>query len=196
MNLWFVSFLFNGIAIPIDAVIWPFRVFCYVLPYRWAQAAITYTIFIFSPQYNGAEPCNITTSLPPNGSPENRTVSCDPTTPDEHGFGFYCPNLDPAQCFGRTGAQLLNSIGQTFTSVSATDDWHLACLYMLAMALFFKLHFYGLLVLQCSSNPFDVLKMPWLRQHDSSDVELRQATIPRLVDAARLSVHVSRSERL
>jgi len=155
MITWFVAFLFNGIALPIDAVIWPFRIFCSVLPYRWSQAAMTYTIFHFSPDYQGAAACNVTTMLPIN-VPINvtTTVACDSTTLDADGHGFYCPGREGAACYGRTGSQLLNSIGHTFTSIEADVDWPRSCLYILLIALFFKLQFAALVVLKstCGSS--------------------------------------------
>ena len=36
LNLWFCSFLFCGMFVDPDDVIWPLRLFCYFLPLRWA----------------------------------------------------------------------------------------------------------------------------------------------------------------
>jgi len=152
MNIWFVAFLFNGIALPVDAVIWPFRIFCSIMPYRWSQAAMTYTIFQFSPDYQGAAACNITTMVPINVTAgilsDWAPVDCDATTLDADGHGFYCPGREGAACFGRTGPQLLNSIGHTFTSIEADVNWPRSCLYILLIALFFKLQFTTLIVLK------------------------------------------------
>jgi len=32
MSLWFSAFLFSGLFVRIPDVIWPFRLFCYILP--------------------------------------------------------------------------------------------------------------------------------------------------------------------
>ena len=88
----------------------------------------------------------------PSAGAKSSPVECDPTTLDADGHGFYCPGRSGAACFGRTGAQLLNSIGHTFTSIEADNNWPRACLYMLAMALFFKLNFAALLVLKTSNG--------------------------------------------
>lgn len=152
MNMWFVAFLFNGIALPIDAVIWPFRIFCSVMPYRWSQAAMTYTIFHFSPDYQGAAACNVTTMLPATSTRQSMSawvpVACDSTTLDADGYGFYCPGREGAACYGRTGSQLLNSIGHTFTSIEADVNWPRSCLYIVLIALFWKLQFAALVVLK------------------------------------------------
>ena len=39
INLWFSAFLFCGMFVAIDDVIWPLRVFCYVLPLGWGLQA-------------------------------------------------------------------------------------------------------------------------------------------------------------
>ena len=36
VNVWFASFLFSGIMVPEDDVIWPFRIFCSILPLKWS----------------------------------------------------------------------------------------------------------------------------------------------------------------
>jgi len=38
VGAWFFAFLFSGSFLNPDFVIWPFRVFCYVLPLRWTSA--------------------------------------------------------------------------------------------------------------------------------------------------------------
>eukprot|EP00961_Rhodomonas_salina_P182921 2469545-Rhodomonas_salina.1 len=43
--MWFSSFLFAGIMVPEKDVIWPFRVFAYVLPLRWCLASMAYIEF-------------------------------------------------------------------------------------------------------------------------------------------------------
>ena len=39
---------------PRHDVIWPFRLFCYVLPYGWAQPSITYHSMINADDWDGA----------------------------------------------------------------------------------------------------------------------------------------------
>ena len=36
LNLWFAAFLFCGMFVDPDDVVWPLRVFCFFLPLRWA----------------------------------------------------------------------------------------------------------------------------------------------------------------
>ncbi len=46
MQLWFAAFLFSGIFLPIDTIVWPFRAMCYFLPYQWAFRSMVYEEFI------------------------------------------------------------------------------------------------------------------------------------------------------
>ena len=109
MNMWFSCFLFNGIAVPVGDVTWPFRVFCYVLPYRWAQTAVTFLSMADAQHWSGAHRCDAATGLAVDGPTAllaNATVSfCNPTA-DDDGHGFYCPSLLSPACFGRTGKQV------------------------------------------------------------------------------------------
>ena len=57
LNCWFTSFLFAGIVIPEDHVIWPFRVFFYLFPLKWGIPAIQYMDAIDA-TYNGAYLCD------------------------------------------------------------------------------------------------------------------------------------------
>lgn len=35
MNFWFAAFLFSGILLREDSVVWPFRIFTSILPFKW-----------------------------------------------------------------------------------------------------------------------------------------------------------------
>ena len=106
---WFNCFLFNGIAIPREDVIWPFRLFCYVLPYGWAQPTITLLSMVKANSWEGAFRCDPATGLAidgPTALAANTTVDyCNPAV-DENGDGFYCPDILPPACYGRTGKQV------------------------------------------------------------------------------------------
>merc|ERR1712146_541488 len=42
LNIWFTSFLFAGVMIPAKEVIWPFRLFVYILPLYYSVKTVTY----------------------------------------------------------------------------------------------------------------------------------------------------------
>mmetsp|Transcript_20615 Transcript_20615/g.43809 ORF Transcript_20615/g.43809 Transcript_20615/m.43809 type:complete len:553 (+) Transcript_20615:2-1660(+) len=113
MNNWFTSFLFNGVVVVVEDVIWPFRLLTYVLPYRWATTAYVYMAFADA-TYNGTEICtlNATNSVP----------YCTPAV-DDPGKGFYCPNHDQPACFGRTGKQVLSVLNAYFQSITPEEVW-------------------------------------------------------------------------
>jgi ABC-type multidrug transport system ATPase subunit len=139
MNLWFVAFLFNGIAIPVHDVIWPFRIFTWVLPYRWAQPAVTGLFFTYSSGFSGAEPCT------------PGAAGCI-SGPD--GDGYRCPDTAAAGCYGYTGSQVLSSIGKTFPSVTDQVEEVYAGYAGLcaAIALFFLLVFFVQLTQLCAES--------------------------------------------
>merc|ERR1712070_1035621 len=56
LQIWFTSFLFAGVMIPEDMVIWPLRIFCYILPLKWGIASIAY-LDANEEKYRSAHPC-------------------------------------------------------------------------------------------------------------------------------------------
>eukprot|EP00965_Chrysotila_dentata_P172056 5677789-Pleurochrysis_carterae.AAC.3 len=58
MNVWFSSFLFSGMFVRIEDVIWPFRLACYATPLGWTTTSLMYVVMIDTPEYDGAEPCD------------------------------------------------------------------------------------------------------------------------------------------
>ena len=42
LQIWFTSFLFAGVMVPEDQVIWPFRVFFYIMPLKWSISSNAY----------------------------------------------------------------------------------------------------------------------------------------------------------
>jgi len=117
---WSLFFLFNGITIPTHSVIWPFRVFCYVSPYKWAQPVLTYEFFNSAPMYNDAFQCNVTTQRARHNV--SLPVTCQ-GPPDGEGFGYYCSGV-AAACFGRSGHQILAGINHYFPAIyDVGSDW-------------------------------------------------------------------------
>lgn len=42
MNLWFAAFLFSGVMVAEKDVIWPFRVFTFIMPFKWGLRTMAY----------------------------------------------------------------------------------------------------------------------------------------------------------
>ncbi|KAL1495243.1 hypothetical protein AB1Y20_017104 [Prymnesium parvum] len=154
METWTLFFLFNGITIPVDSVIWPFRIFCYVSPYRWAQPVIDYLAFINVPNYNGAAQCNVTTNTPVVPIENVTAIVCQSSILDSDGFGFFCPHLPAAGCVGRTGEQLLSGISKTFPSIFDIGESNVMGYIgiCLAVAIVLKLVFLAKFVEECKQG--------------------------------------------
>lgn len=45
MNFWFAAFLFGGFLLPVDDIIWPFKIFYYIMPYNYYLRAFVYILF-------------------------------------------------------------------------------------------------------------------------------------------------------
>lgn len=162
MQVWFMAFLFTGIAVPIENVLWPFRVLCYSLPYRWALTSMIFLAFYYTPPYDGVCRCNVTSELAVNVSSGSScdvfwawqdssapiagsyaggvlvTPYCNAERVDEDGYGFFCPEAEPFACFGRTGSQILTSIEKNYRTINDQDNWFRYTLIVLAMALVLK----------------------------------------------------------
>ena len=120
MNLWFSAFTFAGVWLPIDDIVWPFRLLCYVFPYRWQFPAAAYAVLAYTPVYSEAYQCDVVTGMAIAG-PLNSTVPCNPMTLDDEGYGFYCsPHVPVSGYFGRTGLQILDSFGSTIKIMQST----------------------------------------------------------------------------
>eukprot|EP00605_Chrysophyceae_sp_TOSAG23-4_P001823 GSChrysophyteH1.ASY1.ANO1.2013.1 assembled CDS len=116
MNVWFISFLFSGIMVPEDQIIWPFRVLVWLLPLNWGMSAIAY-LDISDTTNDGAFLC--TKEIWPGW-----------TCSEEPG-GEY----NPTQCLGYLGTQALDSIGITFESISSENNVGRNCIYNSIIAL-------------------------------------------------------------
>lgn len=100
MNIWFTSFLFCGLFLAIDDIVWPFRVFSYILPYKYLIQILTYQEFEGT-TFRGAE-------------------LCDSSDPDCLSGGYKC-DAGVDKCYGYTGSQVLQTIHGTFSTVTAKD---------------------------------------------------------------------------
>merc|ERR1711904_69094 len=98
VNFWFASFLFGGFLIPESDTPWPFRVFTYFSPIKYATKAFMNLEFKGT-EWEGAVSIN-------------------------SGRGFYCPG-SPVACYGATGEQVLATLGSSVAR-NATPDSELA----------------------------------------------------------------------
>jgi hypothetical protein len=113
--VWFLAFLFSGLFLKPDFIIWPFRALCSCLPLRWALRAMVYLEY-HGTEWEGAE-----------------LSSVSPT-------GFVCPGAgSPMNCFGRTGDQVLKSLVQQFGNLSTEDTVVEDICYCLIIAGVFKI---------------------------------------------------------
>eukprot|EP00968_Pinguiococcus_pyrenoidosus_P014821 scaffold1355_cov268-Pinguiococcus_pyrenoidosus.AAC.3 len=46
VSVWFSGFLFSGFLIPINDIVWPFRILAWILPFRYGVRASVYNEFI------------------------------------------------------------------------------------------------------------------------------------------------------
>uniref|UniRef100_A0A0G4HW09 ABC transporter domain-containing protein n=1 Tax=Chromera velia CCMP2878 TaxID=1169474 RepID=A0A0G4HW09_9ALVE len=117
LGMWFGAFLFSGFFIDPEDVVWPLRVFVYMFPLRWAGSSFTQTEFA-SQTFSGATEVPVTEQNP---------------------RGFVCDEGIPVtSCFGRTGAQVLESVHSTFRTIDNQDTYWRDVGYLLAIGCGFK----------------------------------------------------------
>jgi len=140
MNNWFSSFLFAGVMVPEKDVIWPFRLFCYILPLRWGLQSMTYIEYSDS-SFGGAS----ITDCPPGGKDPQCIYF---TELGNNTDGFKCTGADfnPLACYGATGDQVLTSLGKNYQSISAKDTVGWDVLYVLIIGAVFKVFYMIMLV--------------------------------------------------
>ncbi len=119
MNIWFTSFLFSGIMVPEDQIIYPFRVLVWLLPLNWGMSTIAW-LDINDSTYKGAYLCE-------KDSGRTDCLNHFDSNGQRKWPGWTCskaPNgeYNPTQCLGYTGGQALDSIGITFESISSFDN--------------------------------------------------------------------------
>ena len=104
LNMYFAAFLFCGMFVDPEDVIWPIRTFCYFLPLGWSLQSYMYAIIGGLPDSSGTLPC-----VPGDALPQGGVCTAQ---------GFYCySEADPtgAVCYGRTGDEILRSLSVQFT---------------------------------------------------------------------------------
>ena len=113
LNIYFMAFLFCGMFVDPEDVVWPIRVFCYFLPLGWTLQSYMYGLWHHIAEHKGVTYCTPGDALPHGGV-------CTAQ-------GFYCySEEDPsgAVCYGKTGDQILESLSVQFTIFEA--DGHYA----------------------------------------------------------------------
>ena len=131
MNVWFMSFLFSGIMVPEDQIIYPFRILVWLLPLNWGMSAISW-LDIADTTYDGAYLCTQESGRTDclNHFDEKNNKIWPGWTCSETPNGEY----NPTQCLGYTGTQALDSIGITFESISSADNIGRNTLYNILIA--------------------------------------------------------------
>eukprot|EP00935_MAST-01C_sp_MAST-1C-sp1_P001639 g1639.t1 len=146
VSMWFGSFLFADFLVPRDQIVWPFRAFCYVFPFKPALRGTTWAEF-HELTLSDSEPC----------APGDSGCMFHPSKPE---LGRWrCPNITAMSCFGHTGDQALESIGTSYRVVTSESDSRQNVLEVLAFGLFFKLWFVALII--CKAR-----KSVKLRKHE------------------------------
>ena len=80
LNIYFVAFLFCGMFVDPEDVVWPIRVFCYFLPLGWSLQSYMYGLYHDLPKHSGTMPCVPGTALATGGVCTSQ--------------GFYCYSED------------------------------------------------------------------------------------------------------
>jgi ABC-type multidrug transport system ATPase subunit len=132
---WFMAFLFSGVFVRISSVIWPLRLLCFATPMRWGLPTLIYQLYTDSKDFAGAEPCTPTPQL---------GAFCP--------GGFFCPGESVLTCYGKTGEQVLNTVGINFDVISAEFTLWRDLRNMALIALVWKLLFVAVLKHKCASG--------------------------------------------
>jgi len=149
LNVYFMAFLFCGMFVAPSDVIWPFRLFTYILPMQWSMKAFMHAIFANTPAYKGALPCTagttVAVTLPGNFT---RMANCISHASRP---GYYCPaDPDGYLCFGYNGADILDSLGVKFTIYDSDTSYAECCGYVIIFGVVFRLMYLVRLLGQCS----------------------------------------------
>ena len=123
MNIWFAGFLFCGIMVREEDVIWPFRAMSYVTYLKWSIKNIIYLDFIDA-KWTGAV-----------------DDASDPR-------GFSCGDLPAQTCFGRTGKEVLSTLKFQYGAIEAEDHLLKNAMILFAIGCAYKLFYVALFVVK------------------------------------------------
>mmetsp|Transcript_23912 Transcript_23912/g.45431 ORF Transcript_23912/g.45431 Transcript_23912/m.45431 type:complete len:215 (-) Transcript_23912:132-776(-) len=113
MNAWFAGLLFCGVMVPEEDIVWPIKVFMYLFPTRYSLSALLF-INLQDKEYAGA-------------------------VLDNSSKGFSCPGVIDNWCYGRTGKQVLESLGRTYKNFGPENNVVRDTCAMLAIGGFYKI---------------------------------------------------------
>ena len=136
LGFWSSSIVFCGLVFRATDVVWPFRLFYYVLPLKWTFNAAGYDVYMPSASSKGAELCDVGANVTLASGAE---VACPAA-------GFYCDGAATAfGCWGATGEQVLNTLSLSYESLGTDDDRGLDIGILLLMGFVLKLAYIGML---------------------------------------------------
>jgi len=116
LGVWFSAFLFCGLMVRDEDIIWPLKIMCYILPLRYGLTSMVYEEFIDS-EFDGVERCNPRADL-----------NC-------RAEGFRCKTR---ACFGETGAEVLDSMHVQFSMFSSEDETETCIMWLLIFCVTMK----------------------------------------------------------
>ena len=122
----FGRILFCGLVFRGDDLIDPLKPLNYILPLKWLFNAAGWDIFTPA-VYAGAEEC---------------TLAANPLciqTDNGAKPGYWCPNATGLNCFGRTGAQVLETLHYSYDTLKSEDQRAMDVGLILAFAVTLKL---------------------------------------------------------
>jgi hypothetical protein len=127
---WTSSIVFCGLVFRGGDVVWPFRVFYYIMPLRWLFNGLGYDLYTPS-TYDGALECTPGAAI----TTDQGDATCAAT-------GFYCTDASQSLgCYGRTGSQVLETLHFAYESLGSEDERLMDVMILLGMALVLKVAF-------------------------------------------------------
>lgn len=126
INWWFASFLFCGFLVDPEEVIWPLKIFYYIVPFNWGIRGMAHAEFR-NAEFSGAE--IVDTSISPRG--------------------FICPDVPQMQCYGKYGEQALTSLGANIKIIDPNTNLLHCCGFLFAGVLVFKFAFFTITWERC-----------------------------------------------
>ena len=133
---WSSSIVFCGLVFRATDVVWPFRLFYYVLPLKWTFNAAGYDVYMPSASFKGAALCDAGEDV---ALSSGAVVACPSA-------GFYCDGAATAfGCWGATGKQVLHTLSLSYESLGTDDDRGLDVGILLLMGFVLKLAYVAML---------------------------------------------------
>lgn len=142
LGFWSSSIVFCGLVFRGEDVVWPFKLFYYVMPLKWTFGSAGYDLYMPS-EFTGAETC----------VPGAAISYSDGTTATCSSVGFYCDGMKSSfGCWGRTGEQVLDTLNRSYETLSSDDLRGRDFGILLAMAAALKLAYVFILTSKVSAT--------------------------------------------